>query len=193
MLRQVRYVDAFFCYHYALIITQAHAEIYNGAHTLTNTKPGMGFLLPLTVCLWSMNKKHLLGIQNSLGTEYKCLTTDRQRYTPAHRHNTGGFGTPMLVLLLSIFQHRRRAGYRTGQTHSCLRLPSPPSGGVGRYRLSMISRHIQSASSCQFFQSPPPPPLIQSAAPGCPRRWALAGGWGTGRRWLRGSPSPWRR
>lgn len=114
--------------------TDAHAQIYNCVHTLTNTKPGMGsYCLLQYVCgLWTKSTSE---VQNSLGTEYKCLTTGRQQYTPAHRHNTGGFGTPMLVLLLSIFQHRRRAGYRTGQTHSCLRLPPLWRGGGG-YRLS---------------------------------------------------------
>lgn len=91
-----------------------YAQIYNCAHTVTNTKPGMGsYCLLQYVC--GLLTKSTSGIQNSLGTEYKCLTTGRQQNTPAHRHNTGGFGTPMLVLLLSIFQHRRRAGYRTGQ------------------------------------------------------------------------------
>lgn len=39
--------------------TYAHTQIYNCVHTLTNTKPGMGYYCLLRVCLWSMNKKHL--------------------------------------------------------------------------------------------------------------------------------------
>ena len=98
----------------------------------------------------------------------------------------------MLVLLLSIFQHRRRAGYRTGQTHSCLRLPPLwRGGGTGCLTDTMISHHIQSAPSCLFLFFLESQPLIQSAAPGCPRSWDLAGGWGTGRPLSRGSPLLW--
>lgn len=132
--------------------------------------------------------KYITALEPSI----KCLTTGRKQYTLAHRHNTGGFGTPMLVLLLSIFQHRRRAGYRTGQTHSCLRLPPLwMGGGTGCLTNTIISHHIQSAPSCLFlfFLSQP---LIQSAAPGCPHSWALAGGWGPGRPWSQESPLLWR-
>lgn len=85
----------------------------------------MGFycLLKFVVYEGKNKTKAPLDHWDSLGTEYRYSTTDRQQYTPAHRHNTGGFGTPMLVLLLGIFQHRRRAGYRREQTHSCLRSP----------------------------------------------------------------------
>lgn len=34
-------------------------------------------------------------------------------YTETHRHKTGGFGTPMLVLLLSIFNTEEQITYRT--------------------------------------------------------------------------------
>lgn len=101
--------------------------------THTN-KTWYGFLLPLTVCLSSINNKkapvkYRTSLEHSISVELQTGNT----YTTAHRHNTRGFGTPMLVLLLSIFQHRRIAGYKTGQTHSCLRLPPPEDG---RNRLS---------------------------------------------------------
>lgn len=53
--------------------------------------------------------------RTALEQSISVLSTDRQRHTLAHRHDTGGFGTPMLVVLLSIFQHRRREEQVTGQ------------------------------------------------------------------------------
>lgn len=117
-----------FCCHYATNKQKknhTHTSLYICADTLTKTQN----LLWVPIASYSMSvvssTKSTSEVQNSCGTEYKCLTTHRQQYTPANRHNTQGFGTPMLVLLLSIFQHRIRAGYRTGQTHSCLRWPPP--------------------------------------------------------------------
>lgn len=85
----------------------AHKQIYNCVQVLTKTKP---VWVPIASYIMSVEQKAPLKNKN----EYKRFTKGRQQHTPAHRHNTGGFGTPMLVLLLSIFQHRRRrrAGYR---------------------------------------------------------------------------------
>ena len=112
-----------------------------------------------------LSTKSTSEIQNNLGTGYRCLTTDRQQHTLAHRHNTGGFGTPMLVLLLSIFQHRRRADYRTGQTHSCRGSPPLWREGEGCLTDTMIRCHIQSAPSCLvLFHGVPPPPTSPPTA-----------------------------
>lgn len=99
--------------------------------------------------------------RTALEPSISVLTTDRQRHTLAHRHNTGGFGTPMLVLLLSIFQHRRRADYRTGQTHSCLFECLPPllrreGVGLSERHNDQLSHSISTELSCFcfFFGSP---------------------------------------
>lgn len=89
----------------------------------------------------------------------------------------------MLVLLLSIFE-QRRADYRTRQTHSCRRLPPLGREGTGLSdRHNDQPSHSISTELSFVFESQP---LIQSAAPGCPRSRGLEEGWATGRPWLQG-------
>lgn len=167
-------------------------------------KTWYGFVLPLTVCLWAENKKHLRSTEQLWNRVQVFDYRQAIKHTDTHRHDTGGFGTLRVFLLLGIFQHRKRAGVGTGQTHSCLRLP--PLLEVRRYRLS--DRHIAQPSHsnstklcgfllllfcygcCCFFESQP---LTQSVAPGCPHSWALEGSRGTGRPWSRGSLLLWQR
>lgn len=60
----------------------------------------------------------------------------------------------MLVLLLSILRHRKgqstKEQSRTGQTHSCLRLPPFWKRGTRHLTDALISCHIQSAPSCLY-------------------------------------------
>lgn len=108
--------------------TECEYNVHTSIHILE--QPVMGcYCLLLDVCRLG-TEKHL----SSTTHPWNEVTTDWQHNTPAHRHNTGGFGTPMLVLLLCIFN----------KTHSCRTLP--PLWGKG-CRLStdlVISGHIQS-------------------------------------------------
>lgn len=81
----------------------AHKQSYNCAQTLTNIKTDMGAYCLFKYVCDLMNEKAPLKYR----TEYKCLIQAGNN-TPAHRHNTGGFGTPMLVLLLSIFPTKKK-------------------------------------------------------------------------------------
>lgn len=92
--------------------TECEYNVHTSIHILEQPVMGCYCLLP-DVCRLG-TEKHL----SSTDHRWNEVTTDWQHNTAAHRHNTGGFGTPMLVLLLCIFD----------KTHSCRTLP--PLWGV---------------------------------------------------------------